>query len=98
MGKYMDIKSKPVVSINDVKEDETDQLIVELFKRGATIERVFGVFYALEAMADARHDEIFGNDEEGLHGAQSDRPRLTVGDALLAGVVARDINTNPIPF
>ena len=30
-------------------------------------------------MADARHDEIFGNDEEGQHG----RPRLTVGDALL---------------
>lgn len=74
--------------------DNTQELIVELFKRGVTIERIFGQYYELEAIADARHDEIFGNDEEGQHGRQP----LTVGDALLAGVVARDINTNPGTF
>lgn len=74
--------------------DNTQELIVELFKRGVTIEQIFGQFYELEAIADARHDEIFGNDEEGQHGRQP----LTVGDALLAGVVARDINPNPVPF
>ena len=74
--------------------DDTQALIVELFKRGVTIKQIFGQYYELEAIADERHDEIFGNDEEGQHGKQP----LTIGDALLAGVVARDINTNPVAF
>lgn len=62
---------------------DTDILITELQRRGTTIEDVFRVYYALEEQAAARDDELFGNDEEGQHG----RPRLTVGDAELAGLV-----------
>lgn len=60
-----------------------DQMIQELWERGVGIERIFGVFYALEEMASHRSDLSFGNDEEGQHGRQP----LTVGDAHLAGVV-----------
>lgn len=59
----------------------TDKLIAELHHRGITIEDIFGQYYAMEAIADARDDEIFGNDEEGQHGAV-----LTVGDVHLAGL------------
>lgn len=62
------------------KRLRSEVLITELWERGVTIETIFGNFYALEEMAGARDDEIFGNDEEGLHGAQAG---LTVGDALL---------------
>lgn len=60
---------------------DTDLLVQELFNRGTSIEDIFGQYYAMEEMANARDDEIFGNDEEGQHG----RPVLTVGDARLAG-------------
>lgn len=76
------------------QEDNTSELIEELFKRGVSIAQIFGQYYAMEAIADARHDEIFGNDEEGYHG----RAPLTVGDAMLAGVVARDIPVTRQPF
>ena len=78
MGKVWDIKRPAKKQQVDYSAVE-DRLIVALWRHGVTIERIFGTFYALEAMADARSDEIFGNDEEGQHG----RPRLTVGDALL---------------
>lgn len=57
----------------------TDVIISELYRRGVTIEDIFGQYYAIEEMASAADDEIFGNDEEGQHGRQP----LTVGDALL---------------
>ncbi len=59
----------------------SSRMIATLYKRGVTIEQIFGQYYAMEEMANARDDEIFGNDEEGQHG----RPVLTVGDARLAG-------------
>lgn len=95
MGKIWDVKppQHPV-------KPKTEDMITELFVRGVSIEQIFGQFYALEAMADARHDEIFGNDEEGQHGGSpfGKHKPLTVGDALLAGVVARDIPTGEVPF
>lgn len=80
MGKVWDIsrpKKQPVVD-NSATED---RLIEALWHHGVTIERIFGVFYALEEMANHRSDMVFGNDEEGQHG----RKPLTVGDAELAG-------------
>lgn len=62
-----------------LKRVRTDMLIAELHQRGITVEDIFGQYYAMEAIADTKDDEIFGNDEEGQHGRQS----LTVGDALL---------------
>ena len=59
----------------------TDVITSELYRRGVTIEDIFGQYYAIEEMASAADDEIFGNDEEGQHGRQP----LTVGDAQLAG-------------
>ena len=76
------------------KRLSSEVMVEELFNRGVTIETIFGNFYALEAMADARHEEIFGSDEEGQHGAQAGRKPLTVGDAQLAGVV-RDVPVIP---
>lgn len=92
METYWDI-IPPRRRTKKVKVDNTDRLITVLFIRGVSIERIFHQFYALEAQADARADEIFGNDEDGQHG---ERPRLTVGDALLVGAVSRDIN--PVTF
>ena len=60
----------------------TGKIVAALHKRGVTIEDIFGIYYAIEAQADARDDEIFGNDEEGQHG----KPLLTVGDVELAGL------------
>jgi hypothetical protein len=70
--------------IEDIKPHKpftmtSGRMIKKLWERGVTIEEIFGIYYALEEMASARDDEIFGNDEDGQHG----RPRLTVGDALL---------------
>lgn len=62
-----------------LKHFRTDMLIAELYHRGISVEDIFGQYYAMEAIRDARDDEIFGNDEEGQHG----RPVLTVGDAQL---------------
>lgn len=70
--------------IQDIKQPFTmtnGRMIKILWERGVTIEQIFGQYYAMEEMASARDDEIFGNDEEGQHG----RPVLTVGDARLAG-------------
>lgn len=75
------------------KRLRTDVLISELYRRGVSIEDIFGQFYALEEMASARDDEIFGNDEEGQHGRQP----LTVGDAQLAFGSQQTINYNQ-PF
>ena len=57
----------------------TKAMVMELHNRGVTIQDIFGMYYAIEEAASARHDAIFGNDEEGQHG------RMTVGDAELAG-------------
>ena len=68
------------------KEVDTEVMIEELYNRGITIERIFGQYYALEEMAGAKSDEIWGNDEEGQHGDPNRfKPKLTVGDARLAG-------------
>lgn len=63
------------------KKLRTDVMVSELYRRGVTIEEIFRQYYALEEMASARDDTIFGNDEDGQHG----RPPLTVADAELAG-------------
>lgn len=55
----------------------TELLITELHDRGVSIETIFAQYYALEAIADAKHDEVFGDGEDGQHG-------ITVNDALLA--------------
>lgn len=78
MGKVWDVK-RPVKKQKVDYSQVEDLFIKALWRHGVTIERIFGAYYALEAMADAHSDAIFGNDEEGQHG----RPRLTVGDALL---------------
>lgn len=75
---------KLIEDIKPVKHPFTmtnGKMIRILWERGVTIEDIFGQYYAMEEMANARDDEIFGNDEEGQHG----RPPLTVGDAQLAG-------------
>lgn len=59
----------------------TGRMVKKLHDRGVSIEDIFGMYYAIEAQADALADEMFGNDEEGQHG-------LTVGDAELAGFVS----------
>lgn len=66
---------------------KTDVIISELYRRGVTIEEIFGRYYAITAMVDAKDDEIYGNDEEGQHGR-----KLTVGDARLAGYGLPKIN------
>lgn len=71
----------------------TGVMVEELFNRGVSIEDIFGIYYALEEMGNARSDEIFGNDEEGQHG----RPKLTVGDALLVNP-SLNLSFNPNPF
>jgi len=70
-----------------LRKARTDTLVAELYRRGVTMQEIFGVFYALEQMEDARLDEIFGNDEEGQHG----RVPLTVEDAELVGFVSQPI-------
>lgn len=67
------------------------RMIKKLWERGVTIEDIFGIYYALEAQADARLERVFGNDEEGQHG------KLTVGDARLAGYGVPEV-TNTQPF
>lgn len=57
---------------------KAEVLVSELYRRGVRMTDIFGQYYALEEQAGARDDDIFGNDEDGQHGAQ-----LTVGDALL---------------
>lgn len=57
------VQEQPVV-----KRLSTDTLMNELFERGVSIQTIFGRFYELEAIGDARSDEA---------------ERLTVGDALL---------------
>ena len=58
----------------------TGSLVTELHRRGVTVQDIFGMYYAIEAEADHRTDQVFGDDERGQHGRQ-----LTVGDAELAG-------------
>lgn len=70
----------------------TAMLIMELHNKGVTVEEVFNIYFQLEAMGDARDEEIFGNDEDGLHGRN-----LTVGDAQLAGI-GDNITINRRPF
>ncbi|MGK2896073.1 MAG: hypothetical protein ACSLEY_00510 [Candidatus Saccharimonadales bacterium] len=65
-------------------------MVNELHERGVTIEDIFGMYYAIEANADARDERIFGNDEEGQHGRV-----LTVGDAQLAGLAT--LPDKPVP-
>lgn len=82
-----------------LKRARTDMLISELHYRGISIEDIFGQYYAMEAIADARDDEIFGNDEEGQHGDPNRFKPLTVGDAELAGLtVLPAVPTERQPF
>jgi len=59
-------------------------LIATLYIRGVTIKEIFGQYYEYESHRDAVDDELFGNDEDGQHGA----PPLTVADAELAGLAS----------
>lgn len=69
-----------------LQRHSSESLIMALYRRGVSIEDIFGIFYALEESANARDDDIFGSSEEGLHGgAIKLRKPLTVGDAQLAG-------------
>jgi len=78
-----------------LRKARTDTLVAELYRRGVTIQDIFGVFYALEQMEGARLDELFGNDEEGEHGRQP----LTVEDAELAGFASLPVEpSNRQPF
>ena len=65
----------------------TESLVQELYERGVGIDEVFGFYYELGAIADARYDAIFGDDEAGQHGDPNrfGTPKLTVGDARLVG-------------
>lgn len=73
-----------VPQYRNLKNISTEVMIATLYIRGVTIEDIFGKYYTFEEMGGAVDDEIFGNDEEGQHG----RPRLTVGDAQLAGLAS----------
>ena len=73
MGRTWDIK----VNKRKLEHLSTEHMVKELYMRGATIEDIFGMYYALGEQVNHRMDEIFGNSEEGLHGRQ-----LTVGDAI----------------
>lgn len=46
MVKAMDITSP------DKKPDRTDEEIIALYKKGVTIERIFGLYYTLDEQAD----------------------------------------------
>lgn len=70
-----------VVPRRVLSEIPTEELVATLYIRGVSIEDIFGKYYEYEEHTSARDDELFGNDEEGQHGAQ-----LTVGDAQLAGL------------
>lgn len=59
--------------IQDVRPISTVSLILELYRRGVTIERIFGMYYEIEAHKEAKYDEMF-------------EPVLTVGDAGLVGL------------
>lgn len=72
-----------------VSRIKTEILVSELYNRGVNITDIFGMYYAMEEMAGHRDDEIFGSSEEGQHGKAV--PKLTVGDAQLAG----DISPRP---
>ena len=99
MGKIWDVT--PPQHPTQPKTASTEVMITELFVRGVSIEQIFAQFYALEAQADAWHDEIFGNDEEGQHGDPNrfgKHKPLTVGDALLVGLISRDMPTGEVPF
>lgn len=77
-------------------------LISELYHRGISVEDIFGQYYAMQAIADARDDEIFGNDEEGQHGDpnrfKKQKP-LTVGDAqLVAPALPQKTPLGKLPF
>lgn len=77
-------------SIEALHKMPTNMLIVELHNKGVTIEEIFGIYYQLEAMGSARDEAIFGNDEEGQHGAI-----LTVGDARLAFPETKPMERKP---
>lgn len=76
---------------------DTDVIVTELAMRGVTVRDIFGMYYALEEMASAHSDQVFGNDEDGLHGNMQP---ITVEDAELAGVaiLPDEPNLNPQPF
>lgn len=74
-------KAQRQADINYIKHVEAELLVTEVYSRGISVHDVFGMFYALEAMAYHRDDLIFGSSEAGQHGKQ-----LTVGDAELAGL------------
>lgn len=76
MGKLI----QDVTPVRTIRQVQTSTLVNELFRRGITIEQLFGMYYALEAITGHLDDELFGNDEDGQHGRQP----ITVGDAQLA--------------
>lgn len=72
---------------------KTEVMVGELYRRGVTIEDIFGMYYSIEANSEAKDEEIFGNDEDGQHGRV-----LKVGDVELAGLAKlpkQTINRQP---
>ncbi len=78
------------IHANYVQHVDTDILVTELAMRGVTVTDIFGMYYALEAIAAAQSDELFGN---------LMKP-ITLEDAELAGLapLPEVPNLNPQPF
>lgn len=56
--------------------------IKALFDRGVKLSDIWAVYYELECASDSHSDQVFGNDEQGQHGA----PRIVVEDVYLLGL------------
>ena len=67
----------------DKVSDKT--LITALYKRGYTIDDMFGYYYALQEADYHNDDVIHGSSEAGRHGKSAEKTLLTVGDVELVG-------------
>lgn len=74
------------VDANYIEHVDGRLMIAELYARGVTVEDIFGVYYELEEMGNARSDQAFGSDEQGQHG------RMTVADAEVSGLAPTVVN------
>lgn len=63
-----DVTPPPQKAPVSIREFTSDQLICELYRRGVDTDRVFGLYYELAAIDAHRDEQVFGSDEEGLHG------------------------------
>jgi len=57
---------------SDLTDYSEVDLVIALYEKGIDIDYIRGAYYAIEASADNRDDEIFGSSEEGRHGKQSE--------------------------